>query len=106
MHQYDVQCKSVQVHTVSQFLRHLVRTAFDSADSLIVEHDHLTTHGHRAARERQERHIHVVLPEVAYQIHFVQHGQRLQRRLRLRICGLKLRLCADKMEDLVLGMLS
>ena len=77
MHQYGVQCKSVQVHTVSQFLRHLVRTAFDSADSLIVEHDHLAPHGHGTACKGQQGHRNVALPQVAYQVDLPQDSEGL-----------------------------
>ena len=47
------------------------RRALDPADCLVVEHDHLAAHGDGAAGERQQRHVHIVLPQVAYEVDLV-----------------------------------
>ena len=63
----------------------MIYGALDAADSLIVEDNHLSAHSNRSAGQWQQRHIHVLLPEVADQVDTMEDHQWLQARFYLEI---------------------
>ncbi len=49
-------------HTVRELLRHLVNTALDPADGLVIVYDHLPAYSDRATGEGEQSHSYVALP--------------------------------------------
>ena len=52
-------------HTIQKQLEDFIHGAFDTADRLVVEDDHLTADSDRGTREGQEGNVDILLPKVA-----------------------------------------
>ena len=66
-----------RIPTICQFLRDLIRAAFDPGHGLVVEDNHLTSYRDGTAGERQQSHRHVALPEVTDEVDFTEDCERL-----------------------------
>lgn len=64
--------------TVGETLHNMVHSTLDATDGLVVEDSHLSAHSDRVACQRQQSHVDVLLPEVAYQVDRTKHTEQLE----------------------------